>query len=91
MKKKEPLLNNKGSFLYINVMKIQLILFTEFGQFYGEIFEVDDEQYQNIINFSKSFYETGFEMNPEDGGYAIISPEMIKKSILKIEKVNVQE
>jgi hypothetical protein len=30
-------------------------------------------------------------MNLEDGGYAIISPEMIKKSILKIEKVNVQE
>lgn len=82
---------NKGSFFYISDMKIQLILFTEFGQFYGEILEVDEEQYQNIINFSKNFYEAGFEMNLEDGGYAIISPEMIKKSILKIEKVNARE
>jgi hypothetical protein len=72
-------------------MKIQLVLFTEFGQFFGEIFEVDEEQYQNIINFSKNYYETGFEMSLEDGGFAIFSPEMIKKSILKIEKVNVQE
>lgn len=72
-------------------MKIQLILYTEFGQFWGEIFEVDEEQYQNIINFSKNYYETGFEMSLEDGGFAIFSPEMIKKSILKIEKVNVQE
>ena len=67
-------------------MKIQLILITEFGQFFGEIFEVDEEQYQNIINFSKNYYETGFEMSLEDGGFAIFSPEMIKKSILKIEK-----
>ena len=70
-------------------MKIQLILITEFGQFYGEVFEVDGEQYQNIINYSKTFYESGFEMNLENGGYAIFSPEMIKKSILKIDKVDV--
>jgi hypothetical protein len=68
-------------------MKIQLVLYTEFGQFLGEIFEVDEEQYQTIVNFSKNFYETGFEMNLEDGGFAIFSPEMIKKSILKIDKV----
>ena len=72
-------------------MKIQLILITEFGQFYGEVFEVDGEQYQNIINYPKTFYESGFEMNLENDGYAIFSPEMIKKSILKIEKVDVQE
>jgi len=72
-------------------MKIQLILITEFGQFYGEVFEVDGEQYQNIINYSKTFYESGFEVNLENDGYAIFSPEMIKKSILKIEKVDVQE
>jgi hypothetical protein len=70
-------------------MKIQLVLYTEFGQFLGEIFEVDEEQYQNIVNFSKNYYETGFEMTLEDEGYVIFSPEMIKKSILKIDKVNV--
>jgi len=70
-------------------MKIQLVLITEYGSFFGEIFEVNDEQYQNIINFSKNYYESGFEMNLEDGGFVIFSPEMIKKSILKIDKVDV--
>lgn len=70
-------------------MKIQLVLITEFGLFLGEILEVNDEQYNNIVNFSKNYYETGFEMNLEDGGFAIFSPEMIKKSILKIDKIDV--
>lgn len=69
------------------MIEIQLILFTEFGIFHGEIFAVDDEQYQNIVNFSKNYYETGFEMNLEDGGFAIFSPEMTRKSILKIQKL----
>ncbi len=67
-------------------MAIQIILITDFGTFKGEELEVDEEQYQNIINFSKNYYETGFEMNLEDGGFAIFSPEIIKKSILKIQK-----
>jgi hypothetical protein len=70
-------------------MKIQLVLITEYGTFFGEIFEVSEDQYDNIVNFSKNYYETGFEMNLEDGGFAIFSPEMIKKSILKIDKVDV--
>ena len=70
-------------------MKIQLVLYTDFGQFTGEIFEVNEEQYQNIVNLSKNYYETGFEMTLQDGGFAIFSPEMIKKSILKIDRINV--
>ena len=70
-------------------MKIQLVLYTDFGQFTGEIFEVIEEQYQNIVNLSKNYYETGFEMTLQDGGFAIFSPEMIKKSILKIDRINV--
>ena len=68
-------------------MIIQIILITDFGTFKGEELEVDEEQYQNIIDFSKNYYETGFEMSLEDGGFAIFSPEIIKKSILKIQKV----
>lgn len=61
---------------------------TEFGQFYGEIMDVNQSQYDHIINFSKTYYESGFEMNLENGGYAIFSPEIIKKSIMKIDKIN---
>lgn len=70
-------------------MKIQCILITDFGTFKGEIIEVKEEQYQNIINLSKNYYESGFEMVLEDGGFSIFTPEVIKKSILKIEKIDV--
>ena len=66
-----------------------LLLLLVLARFFGEIFEVSEEQYDNIVNFSKNYYETGFEMNLEDGGFAIFSPEMVKKSILKIDKIDV--
>jgi hypothetical protein len=69
-------------------MKIQLVLITEYGTFYGEFLDVDQEQYDNIVSYSKEYYLSGFEMNLEDGGFAIFSPEMIKKSILKIDKID---
>lgn len=68
-------------------MKIQLVLVTEFGEYNGEILDVSEEQFNNIINYSKDYYNTGFEMNLEDGGFIIFTPEIIKKSILKINKL----
>lgn len=69
-------------------MKIQVVIITEFGPFNGEILEVSEEQYDNIIEFSKQYYLTGFEMNLEnDGGFIIFTPEIIKKSVLKINKL----
>lgn len=68
-------------------MKIQLILICDYGEFKGEIIEVDNEQLENIINLSKTYYNSGFEMTLENGSWIIVSPEIIKKSILKIEKV----
>lgn len=63
-------------------MKIQVVIITEFGSFNGEILEVSEEQYDNIIEFSKQYYLTGFEMNLEnDGGFIIF------KSVLKINKL----
>ncbi len=70
-------------------MRIQIVLFTEYGQFFGEILDVSEEQHQNIINFSKNYYESGFEMNTADGGFVIFSPEVVRKSILKIDKIDV--
>lgn len=68
-------------------MTIQIILINEFGEFYGEYFNVNSEQYSNIIEMSKNFYETGFEMSDEDGMFLIFPPEIVKKSILKVRKV----
>lgn len=66
-------------------MKIQISILNEFGEFKGEILEVTIDQYKNITELSKNFYETGgFEMECEDDGFIIFPPDIIKKSILKI-------
>lgn len=65
-------------------MKIQLQILSGDHIFNGEILEVTESQYKNIIEMSKNFYESGFEMTTEDGGFVIIPPDIVKKSILKI-------
>lgn len=65
-------------------MKIQISIQNEFGEFLGEILEVTEEQYENVKNLSKSFYESGFELTDKDGNFLVFSPEIVKKSILKI-------
>jgi len=68
-------------------MKIQLCLKTSFGQFDGEILEVDEDRYEKIKNASTSFFLNGFEMTLEDGSFVVIPPEIVRKSILLINKV----
>jgi hypothetical protein len=63
---------------------IRIDIFVDTNVFYGQNLHVTEEQYKNIIEMSKSFYESGFEMTLEDGSFIIIPPELTKKSILKI-------
>lgn len=70
-------------------MKIQIQIINKFGTFNGEIIDIDESQYAIIVEMSKSFYETGFEMETEDGGFVIIPPDIVKDSILKIKKYDV--
>jgi hypothetical protein len=65
-------------------IKVQITILCEFGNFYGEILEVSVDQYRNIIDLSKNYYETGFEMNLESGGFVILPPDIVKKSVLQI-------
>lgn len=68
----------------MNRIKIQLSIICELGTYYGEVLEVSVEQYRNIIDLSKNYYETGFEMNLESGGFVILPPDIVKKSVLQI-------
>lgn len=74
-------------------MRIQLKIITDFGIFTGPPFDVTDDQFEILKHKSSSYYdEGGFEMIGEDGGLVIISPEVVKKSILKIDVIkDVQE
>ena len=65
--------------------KIQISIINDLGTFKGEIMEVTDEQFTQIKKLSKDFYTNGFEMTTESGGFMIIPPEIIKKSLLAIE------
>ena len=68
-------------------MKIQITIQNEFGEFLGEVLEVSGEQYSQIIELSRNFYNQGFELVCENGDFTIFPPEIVKKSILKIAKV----
>lgn len=83
------MLYNTGSLkdpcFFINKhMRIQLILRNELGEFRGEHLDVSKDQSDKIINMSKKFYESGFEMFDEDGGFLVFPPEIVKKSILEV-------
>ena len=47
--------------------------------------EVTEEQFAQIKKLSKDFYTNGFEMTTESGGFMIIPPEIIKRSLFTIE------
>jgi len=65
-------------------MIIVFKLITELGEFVSEEMVVTTEQYLNLIELSKSFYNGGYDMWLPDG-FLVASSEVIKRSILKIE------
>jgi hypothetical protein len=68
-------------------MEIQIVIINKFGEFKGEILNVTQEQYETLTTMSSEYYKEGFEMMCEDGSFLVIPPELIKKSIYKINHV----
>jgi hypothetical protein len=67
--------------------EIQLIIINEFGEFKGIKAEVGSSDYDKIVQMSKLFYSSGgFELSCEDGSYVILPPDLVQKSILKINR-----
>jgi hypothetical protein len=65
-------------------MEIQFELINEFGEFKSEIINCTNDEYLAIKEMSKNYYETGFELTDDSGNFIVFTPEVIKKSILKI-------
>jgi len=65
-------------------MIIVFKLITELGEFVSEEMIVTKEQYLNLVELSKTFYNGGYDMWLPDG-FLVASSEVIKRSILKIE------
>lgn len=67
--------------------QVQLVLINKFGEFKGRPAEIDKETLEGLIEMSKTFYMSGgFELTCEDGKYVIFPPEIVKESILIINK-----
>ena len=67
-------------------MVIVFKLINEFGEFESEEMTVTKDQYDNLREMSKKFYEGGYEMYLPNG-FMVVSPDIVKKSILIIEIV----
>lgn len=73
----------------MKVYQVQLVLINKFGEFKGNPAEIDEETLDGLIKLSKTFYDSGgFELTCEDGRYIIFPPEIVKESILIINKKN---
>jgi hypothetical protein len=65
-------------------METVIVIKNKFGEFRSKKFEVSEEDYEKIIELSKNFYSSGYEMETESG-FLVIPPDIIKESILFIE------
>jgi hypothetical protein len=75
-----------------DIYEIQLIISNEFGEFSGIKVQLGYDDCEKIVNKSKSFYLSGgFELTCEDGSYVILPPDLVQKSILKINRKLIKE
>jgi hypothetical protein len=71
----------------MKMYQIQLVLINKFGEFRGKPANIDGETLESLTKMSKTFYVSGgFELTCEDGSYAIFPPDIVKESILVINK-----
>ena len=74
------------------MLQVQLIFKNRFGEFIGKKAMITQENYDALINMSKTFYTSGgFELTCEDGTYAIFPPDIVRESVLIINKSEISE
>ena len=72
-------------------MRMQLCIKNEFGVYKSSIVDVNEEQYQKMLEVSRDFHKSmdSFNMDlDEDGGQLYIPPDIVKKSILIVKIVS---
>jgi hypothetical protein len=68
-------------------MLIKIILKNKWSEYESTELEISEEQYDIIIEKSKNFYETSFEMWT-DNGFVVFPPDITRESILEIKIIN---
>ncbi len=67
---------------------IKIHVFTEFGEFVSSKIETNSELFELFIKDSSKFYLGEYRMDMENGDIIIIPPEISKKTIFKIIRIN---
>lgn len=71
------------------LIEFQIILKNEFGEYLGKTAKTTIEEYKKVLEMTKSFYNSGgFELTCEDGTFVVFPPEIVRKSILLVKKIN---
>lgn len=71
--------------------EVSIVIINEFGEFRGMTRVLNEEDYQGLCNMAKLFYNSGgFELTTEDNTLIIFPPIIVQKSILKIERNEVE-
>lgn len=69
-------------------MIVQVVLQNTFGEFSGKKVELSEEHYQKLLAMVKNFYiDGGFELTLEDDSFVVFPPEVVKVSILRVNKL----
>ena len=69
------------------MVEIQMILINEYGEFKGRKTILSVEDYNTFLTMCKSFHSAGgFDLTCEDGTFMVFAPQIVQKSILKINK-----
>ncbi len=69
-------------------MVIIFKLINDLGEFVSDEMTVNQEQYDNLKEVSKTFYNGGYEMYLPNG-FLVVPPDIVRKSILIIEIVEI--
>jgi hypothetical protein len=76
----------------VDTVTIQLVFKNEFGEFIGKKATMSREKYKELLTIVNGFYNNnGFELSCEDGTFVVFPPEIVKKSILIVKKIEKDE
>ncbi len=74
------------------MVDIQMVIINEFGEFKGRRTMLSNDDYNSFLNMSKNFHSSGsFELTCEDGSFIVFAPQIVQKSILKINRIIQEE
>jgi hypothetical protein len=67
------------------MVEIQMILINDYGEFKGRKTILSVEDYNTFLTMCKTFHSAGgFDLTCEDGTFMVFAPQIVQKSILKI-------